>query len=125
MKEQLIVSDFMTRFRELEVGEIMKIPLSKLSPTSIDDFTSSHTPGPIEVYSLKKVVKGQTITKIHIADGNHRYFDQLRYGKKIAREAGINFNPETELVEVKKINPEPENDIRYMFNAKGWFGLNE
>ena len=113
--------DFIDLFMALPLGETMKIPANLLSPTTADDWIGSYSEGPIEVYALhRKNEKGKKITKIWIADGNHRYFDQLREASFKANLNGEEFSENQLMVQAIKIKPHRDNDIRYMFNATEW-----
>ncbi|HKR81994.1 MAG TPA: hypothetical protein VJR27_03260 [Candidatus Saccharimonadales bacterium] len=111
MAEQYLEPDNPTveMFAALPVGEVAEVPIDALTPTIVDDMTSSHTPGPIEAYALrvrsnanaKRI--GQVI--IWIADGNHRYFEHVREGRNT--------------IATRKIIPDPDHDIRVMFSAEG------
>lgn len=87
-------------FDQLPVGSIMELPISFLNPIIIDDWTSSHTVGDIEVYRSSKS------GKINIDDGNHRYFDRKRN-----LLLGNNFQEpdwDTNTMRVRKIIPDIE-----------------
>ena len=93
-------------FTALPIDAVTQLPLRALTPTIIDDMTSSHTPGPIEVYALRaRKGTAQQIGRVAlwIADGNHRYFEAMREGH-------------TTIV-ARKVIPDAEHDIRVMFNA--------
>lgn len=93
-------------FATLPVGEVLELPLDVLTPSDVDDWTSSHTPGPIEAYALRyRGAHAQRVGQVvlWIADGNHRYYTHLREGRTT--------------IPARKVVPNPENDIRFMFGA--------
>lgn len=55
------------QFRGLNVGDIMRVPLSVVRPTQPDDGRMSKTVGPLEAFYDKGLV--------FVQDGNHRYHD--------------------------------------------------
>ena len=40
-------------FAALPLDATLELPLDALTPSDADDWTSSHTPGPIDVYALR------------------------------------------------------------------------
>lgn len=66
-----IKPDYGKKYDELPLGGCIELPLSMIKPITIDDYTNSHTQGPIEVFKNHSGI-------IYIDDGNHRYFDYLR-----------------------------------------------
>lgn len=121
MKEKLINPDLLTQFLQLPVGFTMKMPIVLLTPTTIDDFKSSHSAGPIEAYPLwSRNDEGVNVPTIWIGDGNHRYYEKQREAMIEAGRANRLFRPENVFIEVLKIDPDkdPDHDIRVMFNTE-------
>ena len=90
--------DYQKQFKELPIGELIKLPSSKIHPTDVDDGKSIMTDGPIEVYQEDKT------GKLFIYDGNHRFFEKEA---ELISRLGYK-NKDNELIEVKKvINDKP------------------
>ncbi len=69
-KEHQPIPDYKELFNKLPFNGHMQLPMSMLSPIIIDDFKSSETEGPIQVFAKKDI--------IYIDDGNHRFFERKR-----------------------------------------------
>jgi hypothetical protein len=117
-----IDTDLMAEFLGAPLGTVMKLPVTMLTPMMDDDSTSSHSGGAIEVYHLHRVEDdGSITTQLWIADGNHRYFDLIREARIRSETEGSVFVLRELLIPVRKIIPDPENDIRLIWGAHHWF----
>ena len=77
----------------MPIGGLIKLPISMVHPTDVDDGKVSMTNEPIEIYQENKS------RKIYTYDGNHRYFDKER---DLIKRLGFDHIDE-ELVEFKKV----------------------
>jgi len=84
------------KFKELQTGETIEVPISKIVRSDIDDGRKSYETGPIEVYSEKET------DRICVLNGNHRLAEKV---DKISKEKGgygnVDFNKET--ITVRKV----------------------
>lgn len=84
------------KFRELPIGELIKIPISKIVRSDVDDGRKSYETGPIEVYMETKTWRPC------ILNGNHRLAEEVdRLSKEKGGYGNVNFDEET--MEVKKV----------------------
>lgn len=121
MEEERPPVNYFDLFEKLPLGETIDLPADVLTPTIVDDMLSSHSTGPIHAYLLKKEGdQGETKRTIWIADGNHRYHTQVRNASFQAQLAGNDFDKSQVMVRVRKIIPDPKNDIRIIWKATDW-----
>lgn len=111
--------DYIARFQKLPVGGLMMIPASQLQVIADDfGFVRRYSVGPLEVYGLQdRKQDGSIEKKIYIADGNQRYFVALREARLQAILERRPFDPACLMLEVRKVIPHPDNDIRHIWNA--------
>jgi len=117
MKEKNIRTHYITKLIESDYGEVMDLPVSVLSSTTVDHYLSSYTKGPLQVYPLwTKSESGVIYPKIWIGDGNHRYFIAKRNARFKFQDQ---YDEDRLFIEVEKVDPDeyPEFDIRIMFEG--------
>lgn len=94
-KEFQPAPDYQNQFDKLPFNGYMKLPMSMLTPVTVDDYKKSETEGPLQVFTKKDI--------IYIDDGNHRYFDKKRelFAQNGYKEPDLSKT----LMEVKKVDP--------------------
>ena len=85
--------NFDEQFDRLPYGSLIKLPISMIHPTDVDDGKDSMTDEPTEIYREDKS------RKLYIYDGNHRYHDGE---KDLTKRLGYDHRDE-ELIEFKKV----------------------
>jgi len=95
IKEHQPVPDYKKQFNELPFGGHMKLPMSMITPITVDDYKNSDTNGPVDVFKKDD--------KIYLDDGNHRYFDKKRelFIQNGYKEPDLN----KVMMEIKKVDP--------------------
>ena len=96
--EQIPQPDYLDQFKNLPYDSLIEIPMSMITPITIDDNKSSKSDGPIVVFYKEKN------NTIFIDDGNHRYFDKKN---EISKAQNNYENPDLskEIIIVQKIDP--------------------
>lgn len=122
MRERYVPEEMSQEFLDFPVWSKISLPAGVLNSSTIDDGKPSYTEGPINVYALREKKSGQVT--LWIADGNHRYFSQIREAHLVASQQGKRLTEDEVAmlpIEVVKVIPNHENDIRFMFNAYGTY----
>ena len=98
-KESQPQIDYLKQFKDLPNNYHMKIPMSMITPITIDDCKDSKSDGPIVVFYKEKN------NTIFIDDGNHEYF---RRKDKISAAQNNYKNPDLskEMILIQKIDPQ-------------------
>lgn len=111
---------YIDKFYSLPLGETIEMPLSLISSTTGCTDTMSKTTGPIWVYALETINSRKIEVSFLISDGNHRYWDMVRAEQAKAIKNNKPFNKSEIKMNVMKVIPTENTDIRYIFNTKHW-----
>lgn len=95
-KENQPTPNYQEQFNKLPFNGHMKLPMSMLTPVTIDDYKKSETEGPLEVFAKKDI--------IYIDDGCHRYYDKKRelFTQNGYKEPDLS----NVFIEIKKVDPQ-------------------
>ena len=94
-KEYQLNPNISEQFDKLPFNSHIELPMSMLTPITIDDYKEAKTIGPLNVFRKNN--------KIYIDDGNHRFFKKVRelLAENNYKEPDLNKTT----MEVKKIDP--------------------
>lgn len=95
-KEHQPIPNYRELFNKLPFNGQMKLPMSMLTSVTIDDYKSSETEGPIQVFAKKDI--------IYIDDGNHRFFEKKR--ELLAQNGYKEPDLSNSFMEIIKIDPQ-------------------
>ncbi|MDD4785437.1 MAG: hypothetical protein PHH12_03195 [Candidatus Shapirobacteria bacterium] len=98
IKEQPPEINYFEKFKILAYGSLMKIPMSMVTPITVDDYKDPESDDPLDVFYSDKN------NTIFIDDGNHRYFKKKR---EISQDQKNYEDPDLskEIIVIRKIDP--------------------